>query len=195
MPERLPPPVPNRKLPAVVALADRLARKAAIGQSGSYCEPDDIQEWVDFLQLTPDQLRQVQDELPLSVSRQCEQIQWTPENGGGAYVTAVQNTAAGLARDNRLLTERSRQCEALSGQNELIQSLLDDISEYSSPVEIAERFAAFWQKQYACGTVAVAVIGDASDSPDTQVEIAVIARDGRSNVITVRPPAESTRNP
>ena len=130
-------------LPAVVALADRLARKAAIGQSGSYGEPDDVQEWVDFLKLTPDQMEHVWDELPLSVSRQCELIQWTSEDGSEAYVAAVQNTAVELARDNRLLSERSRQCEALTGQNELITSILDDISEYSTPVEIAERFAAF----------------------------------------------------
>jgi putative nucleotidyltransferase with HDIG domain len=183
---------PEPMLPAVVALADRLARKAAIGQSGSYCEPDDIQEWVEFLRLTPDQLRQVQDDLPLSVSRQCELIQWASEEGSGAYVAAVQNTAAGLARDNRLLTERSRQCEALSGQNELIESLLDRISEHSSPVEIAEHFTGFWQKHYACGTAAVCVIGDASDNPDTQVEIAVISRDGRSSITALRPPAESS---
>lgn len=177
-------------LPAVVALADRLARKAAIGQSGSYGEPDDIQEWVDFLKLTPDQIQHALDELPLSVSRQCEQIQWTPEESSEAYVAAVQNTASGLARDNRLLNERFRQCEGLSGQNELVAGFLDEISEYSTPVEIAERFAAFWQKQYACGTTAVCVIGEAAESPEAPVELAVIARDGQASVCTVRPPRE-----
>ena len=177
-------------LPAVVALADRLARKAAIGQSGSWGEPDDVQEWIDFLKLTPDQIEHVWDELPLSVSRQCELIQWTSEDGSEAYVAAVQNTAVELARDNRLLSERSRRCEALAGQNELIAGILEDISEYNTPVEIAERFAAFWQKQYGCGVTAVCVIGDAAEAPDAQAEMAIVARDGQATVATVRPPSE-----
>lgn len=175
---------------AVVALADRLARKSAMGQSGSYGMPDDIGEWAAFLKLTDEQLRQVQDELPLAVSRQCEQIQWTPEESPAAYVAAVQDAAVQLAGDNRLLGRRSQRCEALNGQNTLIQSVLDDISEYHSPVEIAERFAAFWQKHFACGTTAVYVIGEAADSPDAQVEMAIVARNGHSRICSAQPPRE-----
>lgn len=177
-------------LPAVVALADRLARQSAIGQSGSYGPTDDIDDWIAFLKLTPDQIQHVQNELPLNVSRQCEHIQWTPENGSGAYVAAMQNTAVGLARDNRLLSERSRRCEALSGQNTMIEEILDDISEYSTPAEIAERFAAFWQTQNGCGTTAVAVIGEAADVPDAQADMAVVSRNGQTNVVTLHPPKD-----
>lgn len=177
-------------LPAVTALADRLARQSAIGQSGSYGQPDDIDEWVAFLKLTPEQIQQVKNDLPLNVSRQCEQIQWTAEDGSEAYVAAMQNTAVGLARDNRQLSEQSQRCKALSGQNEMIKGILDGIFEYSSPVEIAEQFAVFWQKQYACGTTAVAVIGEAADIPDAQVELAIAARDGQTNVMTLQSPKD-----
>ena len=182
-------------LPAVVALADRLARQSAIGQSGSYGPPDDVSEWIDFLKLTPDQISHVLGELPISVSRQCEHIQWTPEQSSQAYVAAVQNTASGLARDNRLLTEQSRRCEGLSRQNELVESFIDEISEYSTPLEIAERFAAFWQRQYTCGTTAVYVVGQAADNPDAQVDLAVVARDGQVSVLTVQPPQEGPMVP
>ncbi|NLW83654.1 MAG: HDOD domain-containing protein [Phycisphaerae bacterium] len=178
-------------LPAVTALADRLARQSAIGQSGSYGRPDDIDEWVAFLKLTSEQIAHVQSELPLSVSRQCEHIQWSPEDGSQAYVAAVQDAAVGLARDNRQLSNRSQRCEALAGQNTLIERILGEISEYSTPVEIAERFAEFWQKQYACGTTAAIVIGEATDVPDAYVDMAVIARDGQSSIATLRAPNET----
>lgn len=178
-------------LPAVVALADRLARQSAIGQSGSYGRPDDIDEWVAFLKLTPEQIQHAQTELPLNVSRQCEHIQWSSEDGSEAYVAAVQNTAVGLARDNRLLSERSQHCDALSGQNAMIQGILNEISEYSTPAEIAEQFAVFWQKQYACGTTAVAVIGDAAEVPDAQVDMVIVARNGRTAVAALQPPKET----
>ncbi len=173
---------------AVVALADRLARKCALGQSGSYAQPDDIQEWTAFLKLTDTQLRQIMDELPLAVGTQCEQIQWTPEQSPAAYVTAIQDAAVRLAGDNRSLGRKSQQCDALNGQNTLIQSVLDDICDYHSPVEIAERFAAFWQKQYMCGTTAVYVIGEAAEVPEAAIETAIVARGGQTRICSITPP-------
>lgn len=178
-------------LPAVVALADRLARQSAIGQSGSYGDPDDVDAWVAFLHLTAEQVQHVRDELPLTVSRQCEHIQWSSEEGSEAYVAAVQHTAVGLARDNRLLSEQSHRCAALSDQNLMIDGLLGEISEYSSPAEIAEQFAVFWQKHYACGTTAVAVVGHAADVPDAQVDLAIVARDGQTSLASLCPPGDT----
>lgn len=175
---------------AVVALADRLARQSAMGQSGSCGLPDDVAEWTAFLKLTDSQVRQVQDELPLAVSAQCEQIQWTPQQSTSAYVAAIQDTAVQLAGDNRILGQRSQRCDALKGQNTLIETVLDDICDYHSPVEIAERFAAFWQKHFACGTTAVYVLGEAADVPDAMVEMAIVARNGQTRICSVPPPRE-----
>ncbi len=177
-------------LPAVVALADRLARLSAIGQSGTYADPSDTQEWVRFLGLTDEQVRQVREELPLNVTRQCQMIQWTPREGAGAYAAAVQQTAVGLARDNRQLGQQSRSTTAMSGQNDLIDAFLDDISAYSGPIEVAEQFALFWQKQHACGTTAVVVLGDAVDVPEASLEMVTAARDGKTSVAAVRPPGD-----
>ncbi len=177
-------------LTAVVALADRLARLSAIGQSGSYVDPSDTQEWIQFLGLTDEQVQQVRDELPLNVTRQCQMIQWTPREGPGAYVAAVQQTAVGLARDNRQLGEQSSKTTALCGQNALIDAFLEDVSAYSGPIEVAEQFALFWQKQYACGTTAVVVLGDAAETPGATLEMVIASRDGKTSVAAVRPPGD-----
>jgi len=182
--------LPDPKPAAVVALADRLARQSALGQSGSYGLPDDVGEWTAFLKLTDAQVRQVRDELPLAVSAQCEQIQWTPQQSVSAYVSAVQDTAVQLAGDNRILGQRSQRCDALNSQNTLIETVLDDICDYHSPVEIAERFAAFWQKHFACGTTAVYVFGEAADVPDAMVETAIVSRNGQTRICAVPPPRE-----
>ena len=173
---------------AVVALADRLARQSAVGQSGSYGLPDDVAEWAAFLKLTDPQVQQVRDELPLAISAQCEQIQWTPQQSVSAYVSAVQDTAVQLAGDNRILGQRSQRCDALNSQNTLIETVLDDICEYHSPIEIAERFAVFWQKHFACGTTAVYVFGEAADVPDGMIELAIVARNGQTRICSVPPP-------
>jgi putative nucleotidyltransferase with HDIG domain len=177
-------------LPATVALADRLARKAALGQSGSYNEPEDIEDWTAFLKLTADQLRHVQDTLPLSVTRQCEMIQWSPQQGTDAYIHAVQHTAVGLARRNRQLSKQSQKSVALNGQNTLIAGFLDEVSAYSSPAEVAEQFAAFWQKQHLCGTTAVVVLGETAEIPDALIEMAVTERNGRTHTVTIHPPTD-----
>lgn len=183
---------PEPLLPAVIALADRIARKAALGQSGSYNEPEDLNEWAEFLKLTSDQMQHVQDELPLSVTRQCQMLQCSPQEGSHAYITAVQHTAVGLARDNQSLTEASHQVATLNDQNALIGGFLDNISAYSSPIEVAEHFAAFWRKHYLCGTTAVAVLGEAKDVPEMPIEMAVVGRDGKTAIVSVQPPPEQS---
>lgn len=175
---------------AIVALADRLARQANMGQSGSYGALEDIDEWRQMLGLRQEQIQQILTELPSHVGGLCQDILLPPSLPDGSYVQAVQHTAIKLAQENQQLEKASHHAQQLGRQNELIEQLLADITEHHSAADIAERFCLFW-KTFASSPFAAAVIFPEMDIPAGQtLEMAVADRSGQSRLCLVQTPTD-----
>ncbi|MHC4881314.1 MAG: HDOD domain-containing protein [Planctomycetota bacterium] len=177
--------LPDVDIARVVALANQMAHRAGLGQSGS-CDPlDSIEELAALVSINSDQLEEISNHVTqmIQTRRNLLGLQAGDETAG--YYTMIHKTAAELAQDNRKLTTASRDYLALSGQAELIDDFLNQVDENTSALEIAEALARCWQKHCRSGLTGVYVV---PDSTEPYVELAVMDRRGRLNVRTLHMP-------
>ena len=159
----------------IVALADRLARRAGIGQSGSYDPPDQIDEIAALLSISSSQLEAVSESLPQKVQEKSAVLGLDDVSVTASYYTMIQKTATQLAADNSKLSRSSVDSVHLTGQVALIEDFLKDVDENASALDLAQNFAAGWKKQMKTGLTGVYVV---PDSTEPYVELAVADRQG-----------------
>jgi putative nucleotidyltransferase with HDIG domain len=167
--------LPDVQIARIVALADRLVRRADIGKSGSYDAPEQIDEIAALLEITPEQLKTIDETLPQKVQERSAALGLDQPPSSSGYYAMIQKTAGELARDNRKLSLSSGDAVQLSTQIALIEEFLREVDENASALDLAEYFALVWKRYKQTGLTGVYVVPDETES---YVEIALADRAG-----------------
>ena len=178
--------LPDIHIARVVALADRLARRSEMGQSGSYDTPDDIEELADLLSISPEQLDAVSETVLPAILEKCRQLGLEGPNETTRYYHMIHQTAAGLAQDNSKLAVSSQAASMLDGQVRLVEEFLNQVDENATALDAAQELAGVWQKRCHSGMTCVYVC---PDSTEPYIELAALDRQGRSELKTLQLPS------
>lgn len=116
--------VPFIELARVVHLANLLARKADIGRSGSYGNPDEALLLAAQLHLSEEYTDNLLVELPDLVREKTDRLGLETPAAAHHYYGAIQQAAADLAKDNVDLAETSRRFQQQSRQIERLNKFL-----------------------------------------------------------------------
>ncbi len=186
--------LPGGAFPRIVALADRLVRRAEIGAGGSCDRPEGIDEIASLLSISPAQIDEVLEVLGEQVKEKGTVLGLDVEDDSVAagYYTMIQKTAADLAKDNRKLNASSGDSVLLMGQVALIENFLKELDENCAALDIAEIFATGWQKQAHCGLTGVYVV---PHSTEPYVELAASDRKGQVEIKSLTLPEKMSAVP
>lgn len=177
--------LPGIQIARVVALADRLARRAEIGHGGSYDRPDGIDELADLLSIRTDLLDELAGQLTPAIAEKARQLGLDAPPDASRYYEMIHRTAADLARDNSQLSVDARQQTQLQQQIALIEEFLNQADERATALDAAQLLAAGWKKHCQSGMTCVYVC---PDTTEPYVELAVLDRQDQLAVKTLKLP-------
>ena len=177
--------LPDVQIARIVALADHMARRSDIGQSGSCDTPEQIEEIAALLSITPEQIEAVSKSLPQKVQEKSAVLGLDDVSVTANYYTMIQKTATQLAHDNRKLSLSSADSIQLAGQVALIEDFLKEVDESASALDLAQSFAIGWKNQMQTGLTGLYVI---PDSTEPYVEMAVADRQGAIEIKSLNMP-------
>lgn len=177
--------LPQAKLSCITALADRMVRQAQLGHSGSCDKLEEIAALGELLALDAAALEEVSKETAAIVQKRSMLLGLEGTGDSTKYYSMIRQTAVGLAEDNRRLSESGRTGHVFDVQVNLITDFLDAVDDTASPLELAQAFAAGWQKYFETGLCCVYAI---PDSTEPYVELAAVDRQQREIVQTISLP-------
>lgn len=179
--------LPGVQIARIVALADRMARRADIGKSGSYDMPEQLDEIAVLLPLTPAQLESVSQNLPQRVHEKSAVLGLDTAPADTGYYAMIRQTAAKLAQDNRTLTTVSGDAAHLTTQVALIEEFLGGMDENATALDLAQHFAVGWKKHQQTGMTGVYVM---PDETEPYAEAAIVNRQGIIELKSLSMPEE-----
>lgn len=177
--------LPQAQLACVTALANQLVRKAEVGHSGSFDAVADVAAMGALLGLDADALDEVSHDMAAAVREKSVLLGLEGAGDSTRYYSMIRQTAVDLAENNRRLSESGQSGQASGRQAKLIADFLDAVDDTSSPLELAQAFAAGWQQCFETGLCCVYAIGD---STEPYVELAAIDRQQHEIIQTLTLP-------
>jgi len=174
---------PYAQLVQTIRAADTAARQCGIGCPGSF----QLQSFEEPLGLTRAQIDRIMDNLPAGIEEKVRILGLETAGrpcAGEAYCTILRNTAADLIRDRVQQTPR---LESAAAGARFVSELLGSIKISSPAADLAEEFAAGFQKLYRTGPVCVYV----PEPGDAAAVTAVVVEGPRRRIASrVRAPGE-----
>jgi len=167
--------MPEARIAQVVQLADSIARQSGLGQSGlgqsgSFDSPEPAEQIAQSLAINIDKLEKIRQKLPETVRRKSVILGLDLTNAAVNYCDIVHTAAARLAREQTQLSLENRKLQGASSHFDFITEFLLSIDSAAAAIDIAEKFAANWQKFYQTGTVCLYLV----PQPDLQSLEAVV---------------------
>ncbi len=101
--------IPRAEIAVLVQLADLIARRCNIGQSGSFDKPTDINDPAQSLSLTSEQIQQASDELPQQVAQITDTPDLAKTVSAAQYCQLLHSVIAQLNNDPATTTDRQKQ--------------------------------------------------------------------------------------
>jgi putative nucleotidyltransferase with HDIG domain len=144
--------MPEIAIAQIVRLADSIARRCGIGQSGSYDTPD-TSALAASLAIAPEQLEQISSWLAQTVERKASLLGLGSPNAAKNYCRAVHDVAAQLAHHQTELSDENRRLQTDLSQLGFVADFLCGINPSASAIDIAKDFAVRWQNFYQTGPV------------------------------------------
>jgi len=181
--------MPEARIAAVVQLADSLARHADIGSSGSFDLPEPAEFISQWLAISPEQLQQIRRKLPETVRQKSNILGLYLPKAGANYCKIVHNATAQLARQHTELSEEKRRLQSDSSHLDFITDFLLGINSNSGAADIAENFAARWQKFYQTGMVCMYL---APWRRSQTFEAVVVENLSQSRIVCLNAPAQTS---
>ncbi len=181
--------LPEARIAAVVQLADSIARQADIGSAGSFDLPEPAEPIAQWLAISPEQLQQIRRKLPETVREKSNILGLYLPKAGANYCKIVHTAAAQLARQHTELSGENRRLQSDSSHLDFITDFLLGINPISGASDIAENFAARWQKFYQTGMVCLYL------SPwrrSQRLEAVVVENLSQSRMICLNAPAQTS---
>jgi len=180
------------RIAAIVQLADSVARQAGIGQSGSFDSPQQIGPIVNVLGIDIEQIKQIRQNLPAKVRQKSQFLGLDLPNATARYADAAHTATAKLVQDNTKLANENYQLRTTSGHLDFIREFLLSINTSAGTLDIAENFAARWQKFYQTGMVCLYLVLTAD--PKT-LEAVVVKELGQSKTTLLEVRSDTTAIP
>ncbi|UCF43595.1 MAG: HDOD domain-containing protein [Planctomycetota bacterium] len=144
---------PDARIAQIVQLADLVARQCNIGQSGSYDSTDSADRIASSLAIDTEHLEQIRGNLAEKVRQKSAVLALDLPNAAHNYCNTVHTTAVRLAQQQSKLVLENRQLQTASSRLDFATDFLLSINALAEPIDIAENFAARWQKFYQTGLV------------------------------------------
>jgi putative nucleotidyltransferase with HDIG domain len=177
--------VPEAGLAALVKVADSIARQANIGFSGSFDEPEPLENMAASLGVRAEVLGQIREELPQEVKRRSTCLGLETPQATARYCDLLQVVAAQLSEQHTKLSFEGRSLQTASGYLGFAREFLQGVRPNVAAVDIAEHFAKCWQRFFQTGAVCLCLTAGAHDGV---VDAAVVEALGHSHKTVVRPP-------
>lgn len=155
--------MPQARIAQIVQLADSVARQSGIGQTGSYDSPEPIEKNAQLLAVDMGQLGQIARNLLTQVAEKSNILGLDSPGALADYGDAAGAVAKRLAAQQTELSDENRRLQAASSHLDFATDFLLSIDSAAGAVDVAESFAARWQKFYQTGAVCLylAPAGDA----------------------------------
>ncbi|HNS20968.1 MAG TPA: HDOD domain-containing protein [Sedimentisphaerales bacterium] len=185
-------PVAEARIALLVKAADNMARRAGIGQSGSFDAPDPLVEVGESVGIAVKTLQQIIDDLPAEVKRRSEALGLEIPRATARYCDLIQATAADLARKHTKLSAEGRALAAASGYLGFAQEFLNEVSSSVAAIDLAEEFARRWQRFFQTGTVCICLTACPREGA---IDAAVVEALGHSHKTVLEAPAEDSPVP
>jgi len=186
-PEPILESIPKARAAILVRAADGIARRANIGQSGSYDTPEPLEEVAGAVGASVAALQEVQGSLAEEVARRAEALGLDLPHATARYCDLIQASAAQLSRMQSDLSLRSRNLEMASGYLDFAEAFFRAASSAAGPIDIAADFAQRWQRFFQTGSVCIYWPGQGDEA---LVEAVVVEALGHSRKIVVEAPAD-----
>ncbi|HUU16275.1 MAG TPA: HDOD domain-containing protein [Sedimentisphaerales bacterium] len=181
--------MPEARIAAVVQLADSIARQSGIGSSGSFDLPEPAESLSQWLAISHEQLQQIRGKLSETVRQKSNILGLYLPKAGANYCKIVHNAAAQLARQHAELSGENRRLQSDSSHLNFITDFLIGINSNSGAVDIAENFAARWQKFYQTGMVCLYL---APWGRSQTLEAVVVENLSQSRIVCLNAPAQTS---
>jgi len=184
--------MPEAKIAAVVQLADSMSRELKIGSSGSFDTPDPPEPIAECLGIQIDQLQEIRHILPAALGRKSGVLGLDVPDNVTEYCQSAHAVAARFARQQAELFDENRRLQSASSHLDFASDFLLGVSRSAAAIDIAENFAARWQKFYQTGTVCLYLAP--SNGLDT-VEAVVVENLAQCSIVTLDVPANTPAVP
>ncbi len=187
--------VPEARIAQVIQSADSIARQAGIGQSGSFNSPEQPEKTAWSLGISLAQLQQIIQKLPEIVTEKSKVLGLALRDAHARYCDILHAAAAQFARKQIDLSGENRRLQTASSHLDFTTDFLLNISSAAAAIEIAEYFAARWQRFYQTGTVCV-YLAPPDEGPRSRfLEAVVIESLGQSKTVFLNVPENVTPIP
>ncbi len=184
--------VGEARIALLVKAADSIARRAGIGQSGSFDIVDPLGGIAESIGVPAKTLQQIHDDLPQEVKRRAEALGLEIPRATARYCDLIQTATADLAQQHTKLSAESRSLQADSGYLSFAQEFLHDVSASVAAIDLAEEFAKRWQRFFQTGTVCVCLTAGPRESA---VDTVVVEALGHSYKTVLEAPADESPIP
>jgi len=184
--------MPEARIAAVVQLADSLARRLSIGQSGSFEPPELSEPVIACLEMDIEQVQHIGRNLSAIVEQRSKVLGLDLPDAVADYCQAAHAAAAQLARQHTELSDENCRLQSASSHFDFAADFLLSIHPAVRAVDIAENFAARWQKFYQTGMVCLYLAPPAGSQT---LEAAIIEKLSQSKVVSLDVPAEAPAIP
>ena len=184
--------MPEARIAQVVQLADSIARQSGIGQSGSFDSPEPAERIAQSLAINIDQLEKIRQKLPETVGQKSVILGLDLPNAAVTYCDIVHTAAARLAKEQTQLSLENRKLQSASSHFDFITEFLLSIDSAAAAIDIAENFAANWQKFYQTGMVCLYL---APQVDSQSLEAVIVENLSRTKQVYLNAPAETPAIP
>ena len=184
--------MPEARIAALVQLADSIARQAGIGVSGSYDLPEPAEPIGRWLAVNSEQIIKIRSNLYEAVEKKVNMLGLNRPNAVKIYFEATRAATAKLAQQQTELSLENRRLQSVSSHLDFTQDFLLSTNTSISVMDIAENFAAAWQKFYQTGSVCL-YLAPVADSET--LDAVVIEKLGQSRIISVAAPQDISAIP
>jgi len=181
--------IPEARIAAVVQLADSIARQSDIGTSGSFDLPEPTEFISQWLSISPEQLRQIRRKLPEAIRQKSNILGLYLPKAESNYCNIVHTAAAQLARQHTELSSEEHRLRGDSSHYDFIIDFLLDTNLISGAIDIAENFAARWQKFYQTGMVCLYLAPSAGSQT---LEAVVVENLSQSRIVCLNAPTKTS---
>jgi putative nucleotidyltransferase with HDIG domain len=184
--------MPEANIAAVVQLADSMSRQLNIGSAGSFDSPGPPEPIAEFLGIEIDQLQEVRHSLPAALGRRSAVLGLDVPDNVTEYCQSAHAVAVRFARQQAELSDENRRLQSASSHLDFAADFLLGVSRSAAAIDIAENFAARWQKFYQTGMLCLYLAP--SNGLET-LEAVVVENLAQCSIVTLNVPANTPAVP
>lgn len=184
--------MPEAKIAAVIQLADSMSRQLNIGSAGSFDTPGPPEPIAKCLGIEIDRLQEIRHRLPAALGRKSGVLGLDVPDNVTEYCQSAHAVAARFARQQAELSDENRRLQSASSHLDFAADFLMGVNQSAAAIDIAENFAARWQKFYQTGMVCLYL---APPNGLETLEAVVVENLAQRSIVTLDVPANTPAVP